>query len=122
MSKTVLIVEDDGDILESLREAFEDDGYTVVTAFDGQKALDILKAGVPPDVIVLDLVMPRMNGTELYAAMQADPALARIPVVVSTSDPSRAPPGLPVVPKPIKLARLLDAVNTIVGKPRGSAA
>ncbi len=113
MSKTVLIVEDDSDILESLRDAFEDSGYIVVTASDGKAALDILTTGSPPNVVVLDLVMPGMNGNDLYAAMQADPALAKIPVVVSTSDPSRAPPGLPVVPKPVKLDRLLDAVKQL---------
>lgn len=113
MSKTVLIVEDDSEIQASLREAFEDNGYTVVIASGGKEALDILTTGSPPHVIVLDLVMPGMTGNDLYAAMQADPVLAKIPVVVSTSDPSRAPSGVLVVPKPVRLDRLLDAVKNL---------
>jgi CheY-like chemotaxis protein len=105
VSKTVLIVEDDSEIQASLREAFEDNGYTVVIASGGKEALDILTTGSPPHVIVLDLVMPGMTGNDLYAAMQADAVLAKIPVVVSTSDPSRAPSGVLVVPKPVRLDR-----------------
>jgi CheY-like chemotaxis protein len=54
--------------------------------------------------------MPVMSGTELYQALQASPALSDIPVLVSTSDPARAPIRLPLVRKPVDLDRLLKAV------------
>jgi CheY-like chemotaxis protein len=108
--KTVLIVEDDVDIRETLRDAFEDEGYAVRCAANGSEGLDALRNFELPSVIVLDLMMPMMDGTELYAEMQADRTLASIPVVVSTSDPSRAPSGVLIMKKPIDLARLLSTV------------
>jgi two-component system sensor histidine kinase/response regulator len=110
-ARRVLLVEDDEDIRESLREAFEDAGYEAEVASNGQEALDLLRDGVPyPDLVILDLVMPVLDGHRLYQAMQSDPALAGIAVIVSTSSPSRAPEGVLVVPKPVKLERLLEMV------------
>ena len=110
-ARRILVVEDDESIRDTLREAFEDAGYEIETAGNGQEALDILTDGSPhPDVAIVDLVMPVLDGNRLYQAMQADPALSRIPVIVSTSIPSRAPPGVLIVAKPVNLDRLLEAV------------
>ncbi|HZL16373.1 MAG TPA: response regulator [Polyangia bacterium] len=110
-ARRILVVEDDESIRETLREAFEDEGYEIETACNGQEALDILTDGSPhPDVAILDLVMPILDGNRLYQAMQADPALSEIPVIVSTSSPSRAPKGVLIVAKPVNLDRLLEAV------------
>ena len=109
--RRILVVDDDESIRETLREAFEDAGYEIETACNGQEALDILTDGSPhPDVAILDLVMPILDGNRLYQAMQADPALSEIPVIVSTSSPSRAPKGVLIVAKPVNLDRLLEAV------------
>jgi two-component system, sensor histidine kinase and response regulator len=111
----ILIVDDDDDLRDTLRDAFEGRSYRVATAANGQQALDLLRgAGELPDVILLDLTMPVLDGVGLYRAMQLDPKLARIPVVVSTADPARAPAGLRVVPKPVKLSRLLEEVEQAV--------
>jgi len=107
---TVLVVEDDEDIRESLRDVFEDQGYVVRCAANGLEGLEVLRSGDPPAVVILDLLMPVMSGTELHAAMQADTRLAKIPVIVSTSDPSRAPSDVVVVRKPIDLEVMLRAV------------
>jgi CheY-like chemotaxis protein len=110
-SRRLLVVEDDESIRDSLREAFEDAGYQIETASNGQEALDLLTDGSPhPDVVILDLVMPVLDGNRLYQAMQADAGLSQIPVIISTSSPSRAPKGVVVVPKPVKLDRLLGTV------------
>src|SRR5436190_416272 len=93
-TKTVLIVEDEPDIRESLREVLEDEGYTVAVASNGKEGLAQLARLSKPCAVVLDIIMPVMSGNELYNAMQADPALAAIPVLVSTSDPTRAPSGV----------------------------
>ncbi len=112
--RKVLIVDDDPDIRESLKEAFEEEAYEVATAANGQEALDLVTGGeLRPDVVILDLVLPVVDGARVYQALQADAATARIPVIVSTSTPGRAPAGVVVVPKPLKLERLLDAVAAL---------
>ncbi|HYV46723.1 MAG TPA: response regulator [Myxococcaceae bacterium] len=108
--RQILIVEDDPDIRASLRDAFEDQGYQVRCAENGQVALESLRNHARPSAVVLDLLMPVMTGNELYDAMQADPALSGIPVIVSTSEPHRAPRGCPVVKKPINLLAMLAAI------------
>lgn len=109
--RTILVVDDDEDIRESLRDVFEDAGYQVRCAANGLEGLKLLRAWERPAVIVLDMFMPLMRGDELYDAMQADPQLADIPVIVSTSDPSRAPKGVPLLRKPINLQTMLDTVG-----------
>jgi CheY-like chemotaxis protein len=109
-TRTVLIVEDEPDIRESLREVLEDEGYAVAVASNGKEGLAQLPELARPCAVVLDIIMPVMSGNELYNAMQADPDLAKIPVLVSTSDPSRAPSGVLLMKKPIDVDRFLDAV------------
>ncbi|MFL5262818.1 MAG: response regulator [Anaeromyxobacteraceae bacterium] len=81
----VLVVEDDFAIRETLRELLEDEGYEVSWASNGREALELL-AHRAPRVILLDLMMPVMDGWEFRVAQQRDPALARIPVVVISAD------------------------------------
>ncbi|HEY3595596.1 MAG TPA: hybrid sensor histidine kinase/response regulator, partial [Polyangiaceae bacterium] len=109
--KRILIVDDDDNIRDSLREVFEEEGYEATTASNGREALELLSQGTSrPDVVILDLVLPVLDGSKVYQAMQADATLSKIPVIVSTSNPARAPSGVIVVPKPLKLDRLLDVV------------
>lgn len=110
--KRVLIVEDERDLLDSLQEFFEDEGFTVQTATNGAEALSLLDADELPSVVLLDLMMPVLDGNELYARMRAEPRLAGIPVIVSTSDPSRAPSGVLIMKKPVNLGSLLGAVQS----------
>ena len=84
--RTVLLVEDDHDVRETIAEVLTDAGYVVVTAIDGRQALDLLRGGVRPFVILLDLMMPGMNGYEFRDAQRADVRLADIPVIVLTAD------------------------------------
>lgn len=109
--KRVLIVDDEVDLLASLSEAFADEGYLVETAVNGKDALDKLPSMGRPCVMILDLLMPVMSGNELYARMKADPRFSDIPVIVSTSDPSRSPFGVPVMKKPVNLDRMFEAVS-----------
>jgi CheY-like chemotaxis protein len=111
--RQILIVEDDPDIRASLRDAFEDEGYAVRCAENGRDALESLRNHARPSAVVLDLLMPVMTGNELYEAMRADPALAGIPVLVSTSEPHRAPRGCPVLKKPFELRAMLAAVERL---------
>ena len=83
IQKKILIIEDEDEIRDSLQDAFEDEGYVVRCASNGAEGLAALRIERPAAVI-LDLLMPLMTGNELYAAMLSDPALAQIPVIVST--------------------------------------
>ena len=110
--KTVLIVDDEADILESLREVFEYEGYRVLVAADGQAALaELAPPQDAPCVAVMNVMMPRMTGVELFDAMQRDARLAQVSVIFCTSSPHLVPAGARVMKKPIDLARLVDAVR-----------
>jgi CheY-like chemotaxis protein len=115
--KTVLVVDDDRDIREVLTDALEAEGYRVVTAADGQDALDWLRGTtVRPCVILLDLMMPRMDGLQFRAEALNDPSLAAIPVVVLSADPSIVGTAKSLnfsgaLRKPVPLESLLAAVH-----------
>jgi CheY-like chemotaxis protein len=82
----VLIVEDDLAAREPLEELLRQEGLDVQLASDGAEAHEHLRGGVRPCVILLDLLMPGMNGYEFRAEQMRDPALAKIPVVVLSGD------------------------------------
>jgi CheY-like chemotaxis protein len=84
---TVLVVEDDHDILEIVTAVLEDGGYRVLPASDAQLGLDLLRTA-RPGLVLLDLRMPGMSGHEFRAAQLRDPALAAIPVVLLSADAS----------------------------------
>jgi CheY-like chemotaxis protein len=83
--KRVMIVEDDRDIRRCVVDALELDGYEVLEAADGREALQKLRRTTPPAAIVLDLMMPGMNGWQFRDAQQSDPELASIPVIVMSA-------------------------------------
>jgi CheY-like chemotaxis protein len=116
MSTDILIVDDEADIRDSLEEFFVEEGYAVTTAADGARALDVLQHAELPCVVILDLLMPVLDGNEMYERMRADPRLRAVPVIISTSDPRRAPSGVLTLKKPVSLARLLSAVEQHCGK------
>jgi CheY-like chemotaxis protein len=77
--RTIMIVEDDVDIADLVATTLEDDGYAVLVATNGQEALDKLRAaGTRPSLILLDLMMPVMDGWQFRKAQTADPALAEM--------------------------------------------
>ena len=114
--KTVLVVDDDRDIRDVLTDALEAEGYRVVTAADGIEALDWLRQNVArPCIILLDLMMPRMDGIQFRTEVMNDPALSRIPVVV-LGRPQRHRDGQVAqlrgsLRKPVPLEALLAAVH-----------
>ena len=111
--KTVLVVDDEADIRDSLKDALADEGYSVLSASNGQEAMRLLPSLKRPCAIILDIIMPVMSGTEFYHHLRSHPELADIPVLISTSDPSRAPQSVPVMRKPINLDRLLSVVAAL---------
>src|SRR5688500_10850656 len=109
----VLVIDDDPDIREALGDVLGDAGYRVATASDGTEALQYLRTHEAPCVILLDLLMPGMNGWDFRAAQNEDHALANIPVVVITAARAdRNSLGASALfQKPIDLERLLPAVE-----------
>jgi CheY-like chemotaxis protein len=106
----VLIVDDEEGIREVLGELVEMAGCSAVLASNGVEALKILD-DIRPCLIILDLLMPVMTGNELLEEMKKQPALAALAVVISTSAPSRAPAGVPVVAKPIDINVVWDWIR-----------
>jgi CheY-like chemotaxis protein len=90
----ILVVDDDPDIRDTLELALSLEGFEVRCAADGIEALDSLARGPAPQLILLDLRMPRMNGLEFLAVAKNDGRLAAIPVVVLTADATAAEEAL----------------------------
>jgi CheY-like chemotaxis protein len=114
--KSVLVVEDDAITREALSLILEEEGYTVVGAANGREAIDCLHTARRPDVIVLDLMMPVMNGWEFRSRQRQDPDLAAIPVIVVSADShiqqsAAAIGAADYLQKPINFNHLLAAVH-----------
>ena len=111
----ILVADDDPAIRASLGVALAAFGYSAVLANDGAAALRAARAD-PPDLILLDYMMPRMDGLAVLAALQADPRLRTIPVVFLTGVPEDIPmlPGVAaVLEKPVRLGALEALEETL---------
>jgi two-component system response regulator MprA len=112
---SVLAVDDDPDILLALKDVLEMEGYGVVMARGGREALELLRRGLRPAVVLLDLMMPEMSGWEFRAHQLQDATLAAIPVVVVSGQgvSARDVAALGVdgyLKKPVDLDQLLGVV------------
>ncbi len=115
---TILIVDDDEDFHEALEAAIASQGFAVRHAANGREALRSLAPGQPrPDAILIDLMMPQMDGWELLQAIAQDPALVAIPAAVLSAapDPGALPPGVTLLPKPCDLHELLRFLRAAGG-------
>ena len=117
--RPILIVDDDEDIRDAVRTILEDEGYSTLEASEGREALSMLeRPGMRPSMLLLDLMMPTMDGWQLRARLRENPALASIPIVIMTAHAAflravaNATPDTPVLPKPIDIERLLELVAT----------
>ena len=116
----VMVVEDDEDIREAIHELLEESGFTVCTAVNGLDALAHLREGVRPSVILLDLMMPVMDGFQFVTEKLKNPAVADIPVLVITADgqadlKAKAIGAQGYVRKPFKPATLIEHIERIAG-------
>jgi CheY-like chemotaxis protein len=112
----VLIVEDDEAVREGLRELLESEDFGVVLVDEGREALRLLHAGLEPAVILLDLMMPGMDGWDFRHVQRRDPVLKDIPVVVITAAGITAASGraqlgdVQVIAKPLEPSVILRAI------------
>ena len=119
-NRCILVVEDDTDGRETLAEFLEAEGYQVARAANGRQALDYLQRARPPGLILLDLLMPVMDGYQFRQRQRQDPGLASIPIAVLSavgpnSDQMAALEPAGWLVKPIDLEALLDIVQRHCG-------
>jgi CheY-like chemotaxis protein len=116
----ILIVDDDPDIREIIEIALTAHGYSVVTARDGRECLQRVRGEERPALILLDLMMPDINGWTVCEQLAKDPALAKVPVVILTGNAEVRDERLgsfPIMRKPIELARLLSTIERYTRDP-----
>jgi signal transduction histidine kinase len=114
---TIVVVDDDASFRREMCEILESQGYRVEAMRHGQEALDYLSSHPPPGLIVLDLMMPVMDGWDLFAHLKTHPVLASVPtVIVSCVDRSRVEPALldanGYLEKPIRMSQLIEVART----------
>jgi two-component system, OmpR family, response regulator CpxR len=117
MPRDILVVDDDRDIRETLGEILNHEGYHVEMAENGARAIELIRRGPAPSLVLLDLMMPVMSGWEFLEQAETDETLHDIPVLVVSAMPAPlAPPesrgGVKAcLHKPLKLEQLLDLVH-----------
>ena len=110
--KNILVVENDEGIRESVAEVLTLEGYTVALASNGQEGLNQLAQAPLPCLILVDVLMPVMDGREFLARLKADPALQGCKVAIFTAREMPPPQGtVGLLRKPFELSELLDLVN-----------
>jgi CheY-like chemotaxis protein len=119
----IMIVEDDRDTREMLERFLELEGFQVRTAANGEEALQSLQAVGNPCVILLDLMMPVMNGWQFREAQVRQPAHENVPVIVVTAaGPQNGIPSIDAnawLSKPVDFEQLLAAIGIFCTPPAG---
>ena len=115
----ILIVEDDRDTAAAVFTLLTQAGYSVLTADNGQQAIDLLGRGIRPRIILIDLMMPKVSGHQLIDHLRSDPDLKLIPTVVITGVPKEHVRVIAdaVFHKPLDYAALITTVNSYTAKP-----
>jgi two-component system response regulator MprA len=117
-TKVILVVDDDPSIQDALQDALEDEGYVVVLAGNGAQALDKLRGGCVPHAILLDYMMPVMDGPTFAAEACKDPSLAHLPIILVTADTRADEKAFECrlkafLRKPLDLHDLLDTIEAV---------
>lgn len=118
MAKKILIVDDEADVVAFLRSLLEDNGYETCTAEDGDAALEVLERE-HPDLITLDLMMPKITGTRFYRKLQQKREFQDTPVIVVSALAGRnvaVSHPFAVVDKPIDKEELLRAIDSALAQ------
>jgi CheY-like chemotaxis protein len=114
----ILLVEDNDDVREMMAVTLELEGHTVETAANGREALEKLRTGVKPSLILMDLMMPVMNGWEFRQEIDNDPVLRQVPVVIisaTTAELIHKTQAAAYLPKPLNMDQLLHLVGGFCG-------
>jgi CheY-like chemotaxis protein len=114
----ILIVEDDEDIRAAMAELLESEGFEVAVASNGKEGLEVLGQIGPPCLVLLDLMMPVMNGEDFLRQVRKDPALDLIPVIIVTASGRTPLPGTQgILKKPFEINDLFATVSMYCPQP-----
>jgi len=119
----ILLVDDDADLVAFLFSILKQEGFSIVAASHGQQALDLLEHGLRPHVILIDLMLPRVSGTDILHHIRTDPGLRAIPrIVITGSDDDASIVADAIFKKPFDNDELVAAIRRLVegdgSKPR----
>ena len=114
----ILVVDDEPAQRFALRRIFERAGHEVTDAGDGAAALRAVRAS-PPDLVVTDMMMPVMGGSELIKRLRCEPATAAIPILAASGDPYLAVGADAVISKPFRSEHLIEAADGLLREGRG---
>ena len=114
--KTILIVDDEYDILMSLELLFSMEGFKVLLTYNGKQAIESLQSTPYPDVILSDIMMPELDGYELLKAVKANPKWDKIPFILTSAAPlnqarMKETCLVPFVSKPFDIFQLLSTIE-----------
>ena len=117
MKKTVLVADDESDIVETLQFMLESDGFEVLTAYDGEEALNIARRAIP-DVILLDVMMPKINGYKVSRLLKFDKKFQDIPILMITARTQEEDKLIgeetgadEYITKPFEISNVIDLIN-----------
>ena len=117
MKKTVLIADDEADIVETLQFMLESDGFEVLTAYDGEEALNVARRAIP-DVILLDVMMPKINGYKVSRLLKFDKKFQDIPILMITARSQEEDKLIgeetgadEYITKPFEISNVIDLIN-----------
>ncbi|GCE26349.1 hypothetical protein KDA_18330 [Dictyobacter alpinus] len=118
MKELIMVIDDDMGVQECLQAILEAEGYEVMIARDGKHALEML-ATARPNLIILDLMMPRMNGYEFLKTLEQQGRRAELPIILLTADPQVKERATKLAVnayllKPFELLDLLDSVANVL--------
>jgi CheY-like chemotaxis protein len=117
--KKVLIVDDELEILSAVRSILEDEGFEVETSSDGAQAVELMSRGRPPDLVLSDVMMPKLSGFELVARMRAERPLKSIPVILMSGVNPTISRSVgrwdDFIRKPFTVDALMDAIKRQLG-------
>lgn len=116
--KTILVADDERDLLTAVSGVLQDEGYDVIECADGKQALEMLVLR-RPDVALVDVMMPFMTGIELVQAARKDSRIESVPIVLMSAvdDPKLKSGVAGFLKKPFALSRLLALLEDVVGRP-----
>lgn len=119
MPKRILVADDDRRVSELVKVRLEDSGYSVITAYDGEETLEQVRRG-KPDLVILDVSMPKLDGDQVYMTLHAEPETKSLPILMLTGLRSEAEIAAEqdanMFSKPVRFEKLLGRIRELIGE------
>ncbi len=119
MKKNILVADDDYKVAELIKVRLEEKGYSVVLAYDGEKALELART-LKPDLLILDVTMPKLDGDQVYMTLHSEPATKKMPILMLTGlrseDEIEEMHEENIFSKPVQFEKLFDKIKQLLGE------